>query len=179
MTTSEYCGACGASLSGAGSFCSACGAPIDHESPQPVSRHAAPLAAGFAPTAVQTVRESGSSALAPTTPPPPTDEPPSRSPSAIVGVTQRYASLRTIAGIFTVLAWLVIVLDGIGVVVAVGRMEEPGSESPQIWVIVVGALYLALLALYLFAAAAFIRLMINVEENTRRTAELLAEGVGD
>lgn len=89
------------------------------------------------------------------------------------GVEHRFSSLRLIAGIFTVLAWLTIILGGLGVIIGtiVAASSDDGGEAASI--LLIGALSVFIYALWFFAAAAFIRLALAVEENTRRTAELL------
>jgi hypothetical protein len=89
---------------------------------------------------------------------------------------QRYRSLQVIATLLTALGWIVIVLGGLGVIV--GAVYTGGQQGiPQgMGILVVGAIYVALFALYAFAGAAIIRLFMAVEENTRLTAEALTSG---
>ena len=51
---------------------------------------------------------------------------------------------------------------------------DDGSAGRALAILVGGALYVAFLALFLFAYGELVRLIIAVEENTRRTAEVLA-----
>jgi cytochrome c biogenesis protein CcdA len=83
----------------------------------------------------------------------------------------RYQSLRIIAGLFKGLAWLTAVAGTIGVIAGASKSEESGS------LVLLGLLFVAATTLALFAYAAFIQLAINVEENTRQSAELLARQV--
>lgn len=114
----------------------------------------------------------------PPTTPPPTGTPTTTSGAgaAPVPAEQRYRSLRIIATLLAVFGWIVIVLGGIGVVV--GTIYTIGQQglAQAIGVLVVGAIYVALFALYAFAGAAIIRLFMAVEENTRLTAEALSSG---
>ena len=85
----------------------------------------------------------------------------------------RYRALETISRILRVLAWVVLVLGGLGVLIAgvIALADEPASGLA---ILVGGALYVAFIALALFAYAELIRLMIDMESNTRRTAEAIA-----
>ena len=77
---------------------------------------------------------------------------------------RRYASLRTIAGIYQVLAWVIAGIGGIGVIVSATSTDNGGL------VLIVGAIYVFFIVLSMLAFAAFIRLMLSVEESTRTTA---------
>jgi hypothetical protein len=92
-------------------------------------------------------------------------------------VPARFASLRTIAKIFRALAWVVVVAGAIVALVVLARKGE-ASFGARVGEALLVSLYTALWALTLFAAAAFIRLTLAVEENTRLTAELLSRGSG-
>jgi len=85
-------------------------------------------------------------------------------------VEHRFGSLRLIAGIFTVLAWLTIILGTLGVIIGAATADNGGDAAG---IIVGGAIGVVIYALWFFAAAAFIRLSLAVEENTRRTADIL------
>lgn len=91
-------------------------------------------------------------------------------------VERRYDSLRLIAVLFTVLAWLTVVFGGLGVIVGVAKSEALSSSS-KFGLILGGLLVVAFYALCLFAAAAFIRLSISIEQNTRETALSSREAV--
>jgi hypothetical protein len=114
---------------------------------------------------------------------PPTTPPPTGAPATTAGagpaplpVEHRYRSLRIIATLLTAFGWIVVVLGGLAVVI--GAFYTGGQQGvPQaVGILVVGALYVALFALYAFAGAAIIRLFMAVEENTRLTAEALTSG---
>ena len=83
----------------------------------------------------------------------------------------RYQSLRMIAGLFKGLAWLTAIAGTVGVIAGASKSENSGG------LVLLGLLFIASTSLLLFAYAAFIQLAINVEENTRQTAELLARQV--
>ncbi|HEX2397279.1 MAG TPA: hypothetical protein VHI73_03970 [Solirubrobacteraceae bacterium] len=89
---------------------------------------------------------------------------------------QRYRSLRLIATLLTAFGWIVVVVGGVGVII--GAVYTGGQQGvPQaVGVLAVGAIYVALFALYAFAGAAIIRLFMALEENTRLTAEALTSG---
>jgi hypothetical protein len=97
---------------------------------------------------------------------------------------RRFTSLHVVASVYFVLGILVAVLGGIGVVVAgIEQSDDPtnldGAEPAAVFIL--GGLYVAFIALTLIAASAFIRLMLSVEESTRRTAaavETLRTGGG-
>lgn len=87
-------------------------------------------------------------------------------------IQRRFQSLRVIAFIFRVLAWISLVLGTIGVLVAASGTYG----RAQLFVLLGGAIAVAIDTLVLFAIAAFLHLMLGIEHNTRRTAELLARG---
>jgi len=65
------------------------------------------------------------------------------------------------------------VLGGIGVIVAaIEQADDPSrfDNAEPAAVAILGAVYVAFISLTLIAASAFIRLMLSVEESTRRTA---------
>jgi hypothetical protein len=91
------------------------------------------------------------------------------------GSPRRYASLRLVATLFSVLAVVVIVFGVIGIGVTVTRPSEPGSVKAA--ALFGGLFWVAFLALALFAYAAFVRLMISIEANTRQVAEVLSTSI--
>jgi cytochrome b subunit of formate dehydrogenase len=101
-----------------------------------------------------------------TTPPPAAP----RSPEHV----ERYSALRTIAAIIRILAYIVAIVGGIAVVVGAISAFAGGVPGQGLLVLVGGLLYVAVIALFLFAYAEIIRLIIAVEDNTRLTAEALA-----
>jgi hypothetical protein len=88
---------------------------------------------------------------------------------ATVEPERRYYSLRTIATIYQVLAWLIAVVGGVGVIVT--AVSSEGSSGALVFI--AGAIYIFFLVLTFFAVAAFIRLMLSVEQSTRTTATAL------
>ncbi|HVL64011.1 MAG TPA: hypothetical protein VM573_02450 [Actinomycetota bacterium] len=86
----------------------------------------------------------------------------------------RYGSLRTIARIFRVLAWITIIFGGLGVLGATVSGAAQGASGEALVMLIGGGLFVAFYALMFFAMAEFIHLMVDVEANTRRTAEALA-----
>jgi hypothetical protein len=114
---------------------------------------------------------------------PPTTPPPTGAPATTAGagaaglpMEHRYRSLQIIATLLTVFGWIVIVLGGLGVLIAAIYTGGQQGVPQAIGILVVGAIYVALFALYAFAGAAIIRLFMAVEENTRLTAEALTSG---
>jgi predicted ferric reductase len=114
---------------------------------------------------------------------PPTTPPPAGAPTATAGAgpaalppEHRYRSLRIIATLLTVFGWVVLILGGLGVIGFTVFTGQQQGVPQALGVLVVGAIYVALFALYAFAGAAIIRLFMAVEENTRLTAEALASG---
>lgn len=87
---------------------------------------------------------------------------------------QRYGKLRTISSIFKALAWVTVAFGGLAVLGGTVNAANQAGSGAALGVLVMGGLLIALYALMFFAAAEFIHLMINVERNTRRTADALA-----
>lgn len=79
---------------------------------------------------------------------------------------KRYPALRTIAGIYTVFAWIIAVVAAF-VAFTVYTKDSSGGLMIAIPTIVIGALIL----LGLLAAAESIKVFIDIEENTRKTNE--------
>jgi hypothetical protein len=121
---------------------------------------------------------------------PPTTPPPAGSPAptgaggsvgaaetAALPAEHRYRSLRIIATLLTAFGWIVLIVGGLAVVIGTIFTGSQQGVPQAVGILVVGAIYVALFALYSFAGAAIIRLFMAVEENTRATAEALAGGV--
>jgi TRAP-type C4-dicarboxylate transport system permease small subunit len=89
---------------------------------------------------------------------------------------ERYRALRTVATIIRVLAFIVAIVGGLAVVIgAINAMSSSGGAiGAGLLILVGGFLYVAVVALFLFAYAEIIRLVIAVEDNTRVTAEAVA-----
>lgn len=91
---------------------------------------------------------------------------------------KRFASVRTIAGIFRVLGWAVAILGTLAVIAAGSEdsaqdvfgnsTDDTGANVPGI--LIGGRIAFFVYSLMLFAASAFIHLMLAVEDSTRRTA---------
>jgi hypothetical protein len=93
--------------------------------------------------------------------------------AAASGGERRFTSLHVIASVYFVLGILVAVLGGLGVVIAgIEQSDSPDNfdDAEPAAVFIIGGLYVAFVSLTLIAASAFIRLMLSVEESTRRTA---------
>ena len=93
---------------------------------------------------------------------------------------ERYRALRTVATIIRVLAFIVAIVGGLAVVIgAVNAMSSSGGAiGAGLLILVGGFLYVAVVALFLFAYAEIIRLVIAVEDNTRTTAEGICRSRG-
>lgn len=89
------------------------------------------------------------------------------------GSERRFTALHVIATVYFILGILVAVLGGIGVIVAaIEQADNPTrfDDAEPVAVVILGGLYVGFISLTLIAASAFIRLMLSVEESTRRTA---------
>jgi hypothetical protein len=84
--------------------------------------------------------------------------------SAIKDPRHRYAALRLIADLNTVIGYLILIGGTVGVIIDV---HYAGKYA------LLGLVAVGLAAIGFFFWAALIRLMISLEENTRRTAELM------
>src|SRR5919201_5014794 len=105
---------------------------------------------------------------------PPSTPPPAGAPGpAALPLEHRYRSLHVIATLLTIFGWFVLILGGIGVVIGAVVTGTRQTFPQGVLVLVVGAIYVALFALYSFAGAAIIRLAMAVEGKTRLTAEAL------
>jgi hypothetical protein len=99
---------------------------------------------------------------------------PPTEPPAPLEPEERYSALRTVAAIIRALAYIVAVIGGIVAIVAGILAIARGAAGAGVLTLVGGLLYVAVIALFLFAYAEIIRLIIAVEHNTRLTAEVLA-----
>jgi hypothetical protein len=94
-------------------------------------------------------------------------------PAATGGGERRFPALHVIASVYYVLGILVAVLGAIGVLVAAieqGDNPDRFDDADPAAIVILGGLYVAFISLTLIAASAFIRLMLSVEDSTRRTA---------
>jgi hypothetical protein len=88
---------------------------------------------------------------------------------------ERYGALRLVATLLRILAFVVAILGGLAVVIGtITSVGQEGGLGPALLVLIGGLLYVAVIALFLFAYAEIIRLVIAVEDNTRLTAEAIA-----
>ncbi len=87
---------------------------------------------------------------------------------------RRYTTLLTISRVFRVVAWVLAILGGLGVIGGTLQTLSEKSAGEALAVLIVGALGVGLYTLLLLAAAEGIKLAIDIESNTRRTAELLS-----
>ena len=105
-------------------------------------------------------------------------------PSRINEIDRKFNSLYTIAKVFHVLGWVTLILGSLFVIVAAiaagsaddsvstvfgeTQRTEPGANAAVI--LIGGGIGVAIYTLFFFAAAAFTRLMLRVEDNTHRSA---------
>ncbi|GIK21420.1 MAG: hypothetical protein BroJett005_08340 [Ignavibacteriota bacterium] len=80
---------------------------------------------------------------------------------------KRYPALRTIAGIYSVFAWIIGIVAVIIAFISWSKGGETGGLMIAIPTLVVGAL----IVLGLLAASESIKVFIDIEENTRKTNE--------
>jgi hypothetical protein len=86
---------------------------------------------------------------------------------------RRYTTLLTIARVFRMIAWVLAILGGLGVIGGTLQTLSEESAGEAFAVLVVGTLGVGLYTLLLLAAAEGIKLAIDIEDNTRRMAEML------
>lgn len=95
-------------------------------------------------------------------------------PEEIV-MRDRYRALRAVATLMRVFAWIVAVFGGLVVVgAAITTGLDIANPLRGLSILIGGLIAVALQALMLFAASALITLFIDIEHNTRTTAEILA-----
>jgi hypothetical protein len=71
--------------------------------------------------------------------------------------------------ILKVIAWIIAIVGGLAVLIAaiaVGVADD-GGAGEALLTLLIGAIWVALYALFTFASAELIRLFIAIEENTR------------
>jgi hypothetical protein len=86
------------------------------------------------------------------------------------GPEHRYPALRTIAGIFRIPAWLIVIGGALVVVIATIVVADSSGAGEAILTAVGGGITVAIYAVLNFALAELIGLAIAIEENTRRGA---------
>ena len=79
--------------------------------------------------------------------------------------SKRYPALRSIAGLYQVLAWIVAVIAGIGILLSLDNFER---DLIKLILIFIGG---AVGFITLLAASESIKVFIDIEENTRKVAE--------
>jgi hypothetical protein len=90
-------------------------------------------------------------------------------------MNDRYRALRAVALLLRVLAWIVAVFGGLFVAgAAIVTGFDAGNPVQGLTIAVGGTLAVALQALTLFAVSALISLFIDIEQNTRAAAEMIA-----
>ena len=95
------------------------------------------------------------------------------------GHEERYRALRLVATIIRILAFVVAIIGALAIVIgAIATIGQQDGLGTAVLVLIGGLLYVAVIALFLFAYAEIIRLVIAVEDNTRVTAEALTSRGG-
>ena len=89
-----------------------------------------------------------------------------RAPRRLAGVEARYGSLRVLLGIIRFLGVIVLIVGGL---IFFATLGEDGLSGTQSTLILVGSV---VVAVAMFAAAAFFDLAIDIEENTRSSFRL-------
>jgi hypothetical protein len=90
---------------------------------------------------------------------------------------QRYPFLRFATAVLRILGWIILVVGVIGsIVLGIGGIKGLGIETPvsgssAVLLAVVGVIASFLTWLFLLATRELIYLLVNVEDNTRTTAE--------
>jgi hypothetical protein len=87
---------------------------------------------------------------------------------------QRYTALRTIATVLKVVAWILLVLCGLAFVGAV-IYAAIQTEAEALLVAVMSVVYGVFGFIYLYAGAEAILVILDIEENTRRSGAFLAQ----
>ena len=86
--------------------------------------------------------------------------------SSTQGLTKKYPALRTLSGIIAFIAWTVAILALIIVFALLSKLNEGVS-----WIFPVGTLVVGtVLFIALLAYAEIIKVFVDIEENTRKTA---------
>jgi len=141
---SVTCPRCKAINTGDSAFCISCGAPLEASTPP---TPAAPF--------VQSYQTQSSSPVSADVP--------------LVMIEERYKTLRAISSFLTVLAWIFLVIGGLSGIM-MGLSQDTGMG---LLFVLAGILAGGLLFSIVKAYAELLQIAIDIEENTRLTAELL------
>jgi hypothetical protein len=88
---------------------------------------------------------------------------------------EKYALLRTIAAIFKILAWIILVVGIVGSIW--GGIYIVGELGTLGYIAVTGGVVCSVLTfIVLLAAAELIYVILDIEQNTRKTSEQLKSG---
>ncbi len=86
-----------------------------------------------------------------------------------INVEQRYSALRSISGFLSAVGWIVIVLGSLGALLSLIAGFIEGDPLLAFGAMFLSVLSTGLLALSIFASANSIKIIIDMEENTRLT----------
>jgi hypothetical protein len=88
---------------------------------------------------------------------------------------QRYTALRTIATVLKALAWILAVACGLVFLGAIIYYAAIQTEAQALLVAVMSVFYSVFGFIYLYAGAEAILVILDIEENTRRSGAFLAQ----
>lgn len=87
----------------------------------------------------------------------------------------RYRALRAVTTLLRILAWIVAVFGALFMIgAAITTGFDAGDPVRGLTIVIGGLLAVGLQALVLFAASALLTLLMDIEQNTRATAEMVA-----
>jgi hypothetical protein len=86
---------------------------------------------------------------------------------------RKYAGLEAISRVFRILAWVVAILGGLAVIATSFGLVGQERSGEAFATLILGGLIVALYVLLLLAASEGIKIVIDIEDNTRRTANAL------
>lgn len=106
--------------------------------------------------------------------------PPADPGASDVPQQRSYGALLLVSRIFKILAVVIVIVGVIativGAIAAAASGDNSGGEKvlTVVLVLIIGAIYTLLISLAYFAFSEFIKLALDVEDNTRRTANSVA-----
>jgi len=91
---------------------------------------------------------------------------------------RRYPALRFIANIYKILAYVIAAVAVVGIVISLSYMENQFQRGYGIMLLLQSLIGGAVGFITFLAAAEIIKVFINIEENTRQTAEIVHGRLG-
>jgi uncharacterized membrane protein len=89
---------------------------------------------------------------------------------------RKYTGLEAISRVFRILAWVAAIVGGLAVIGASFGLVGQERSGEALATLILGSLVVALYVLIFLAASEGIKIMIDIEDNTRRTANALVGG---